>query len=70
MIEYRAKPSRPVNGLPSWHGLYRVDARGGWILARSAYGPIEYTTAEHAVSGAHVCALAAVRVRHWSPGAV
>lgn len=58
MIEYRARRAKPVNGLPSWHGLYRV-APGAWRTAKSRYGAIEYTSADHALAGAMFCALRA-----------
>jgi hypothetical protein len=59
MIEYRVRRAKPVNGLPSWHGLYRLDARGAWITAKSQYGAIEYMSADHALAGAMFCALVA-----------
>jgi hypothetical protein len=62
MIEYRARPAKPVNGRPSWHGLYRLDARGAWLVAKSRYGAIEYTTPASALEGARWCACRAVRL--------
>jgi hypothetical protein len=58
IIDVRAKRTTcALNGKPAWFGLYQLTPGGTWLVARSGYGAILYTTAEYAKAGATYCAL-------------